>query len=297
MTLTADTAEIDLLDFERLVRSPQREHLERALELYRGEFLTDFPSISEEFDDWKVATRSRASALAADALERLAVSQAQAGDLTSAVSSARRLVEFDPLREEAHRLLMRLYSLQGRRTEALRQFAVCAEILKGQLSVKPEAETLSLMHSILRGEAYAKSQTIEQVGPIIGNGHSMQLPWAELDGITDNSLPVQEAEHSVGVHENDAISMPAAAIRSGGPEHLVFRTDKPSIGIFRFTNLSDDRECDRFADCLMDSLIAGVSRNVVVVSGGRLSNEHTDTVANDRLWATELQVRYLLTVD
>jgi DNA-binding SARP family transcriptional activator/TolB-like protein/class 3 adenylate cyclase len=299
LTLRSDTDEIDLLDFERLVRSPEREHLECALELYRGEFLTDFPSISEEFDDWKVAMRSRVSTLAADALERLAVSQAHDGDLPAAVRSARRLVEFDPLREEAHRLLMRFYSLQGRRTEALRQFAACTEVLKRQLSVTPEAETLSLIHSISRGASYAKNTKIEQGGPILGDSHSMQLPWTELsfevDGITAESLPVREAEHSVAVHENDAISTPTTAIRSGGAEHLVPRADKPSIGIFRFTNLSDNRDCDRFADCLMDSLIAGLSRKAAIVSGGRLSNERTDTVANHRLWATELQVQHLLT--
>ncbi|MDQ2996829.1 MAG: bacterial transcriptional activator domain-containing protein, partial [Chloroflexota bacterium] len=82
------------------------------------------------------------------ALQRLlAADQAQqAYDL--ALQSALRLAQADPLREEAHRALMRLYHLLGRTDDALRAFAHCRGLLDTELGVEPEAETLSLYEEL-----------------------------------------------------------------------------------------------------------------------------------------------------
>src|SRR5580704_14391079 len=59
---------------------------------------------------------------------------ADARDLIETVgAAAQRLIAFDPLREDGHRLLMQLYASVGRRAEAVRQFAVCADSLRRKL--------------------------------------------------------------------------------------------------------------------------------------------------------------------
>ena len=114
--------------------------------LYRGELLADFGPVSEAFDEWKLGESARVAALAVTTFKRLASIQAEAGDLAAAIALAQRLVGFDPLREDAHRLLMRLFVEE--RAEALRQFAACAEILERELSIAPDAETAALAQSI-----------------------------------------------------------------------------------------------------------------------------------------------------
>ena len=64
-----------------------------------------------------------------------------AGALEQAVETGLRLLALDPLRESVHRMLMDLYVRQGRRTAALRQYQRCAEVLRRELGVEPEAAT------------------------------------------------------------------------------------------------------------------------------------------------------------
>ena len=139
---------VDLIAFEQaftIRKAPPTgadERLRTAVELYRGDFLEDC------YDDWALYERERLREQYLSALQRLlAADQArQAYDL--ALQSALRLVQADPLREEAHRALMRLYHLLGRTDDALRAFAQCRALLDTELGVEPEAETLSLYEEL-----------------------------------------------------------------------------------------------------------------------------------------------------
>nr|MDQ2999180.1 hypothetical protein [Chloroflexota bacterium] len=100
---------VDLIAFEQALPAPGAattgtiDQLRTAVELYRGDFLEDC------YDDWALYERERLREQYLSALQRLlAADQAQqAYDL--ALQSALRLAQADPLREEAHRALMRLY--------------------------------------------------------------------------------------------------------------------------------------------------------------------------------------------
>src|SRR5262249_23833928 len=107
-------------------------------ELYRGEFLEGLDVNSEPFAEWLTTERSRLASAACDALRRLALLRSQAGDAASGIAAAQRLLSLDPLREDAHRILMELYAAEGRRSEALRQFASCREIMRRELGVEPD---------------------------------------------------------------------------------------------------------------------------------------------------------------
>ncbi|HWZ69653.1 MAG TPA: BTAD domain-containing putative transcriptional regulator [Stellaceae bacterium] len=140
---------VDLDRFERSAREPQRCELQTAADLYRGEFLADFHIDSEPFQEWLAAERDRALALVCEVLQRLTAT-AEPGESEAAIQSGRRLVALDSLSEYGQRALMRAYARAGRRGEALRQYKSCAEILKRELGVAPDAETQALAAEIAR---------------------------------------------------------------------------------------------------------------------------------------------------
>jgi Bacterial transcriptional activator domain len=62
-------------------------------------------------------------------------------------------VRLDPLREDAHRRLIRLYAETGRRADALRQYDVCVRNLKDDLGVEPLVETSLVAAAVRAGVA------------------------------------------------------------------------------------------------------------------------------------------------
>ena len=140
----------DLDCFEQLARSQQRSDLQAAADLYRGEFLADFDIDSEPFQEWLAAERDRTLAVVCDILHRLTAAQDAGGEHDAAIQSGRRLVALDPLSEFGQRALMRAYARAGRRGEALRQYKSCADTLKRELGVAPDAETQALANDIAR---------------------------------------------------------------------------------------------------------------------------------------------------
>src|SRR5262249_29764758 len=55
----------------------------------------------------------------------------------------------DPLQEVTHRALMRLYTCQGRRAAALRQYQLCVDMLQRELGVEPEEATKQVYRELL----------------------------------------------------------------------------------------------------------------------------------------------------
>jgi hypothetical protein len=97
---------------------------------------------------WRAATTSGCGPTATgcgsgllDALRELAELCAERGDPAEALRHAERLVRADPLRESAHRLLMRCHDARGDRGRALRAYHECAAVLERELGVEVSAET------------------------------------------------------------------------------------------------------------------------------------------------------------
>jgi len=149
LTLVPEAVAVDVHAFERLSATNTREALEQATALYTGDFLEGIDVRSEGFEEWLAAERARLRDLAADALQRLTQMYVDSGEWDSALRGAQQLLALDPLREEAHRILMRLYDRTERRALALRQYRVCEETLKRELDTPPAPETVRL-HSEIR---------------------------------------------------------------------------------------------------------------------------------------------------
>jgi DNA-binding SARP family transcriptional activator/tetratricopeptide (TPR) repeat protein len=148
--LAASAVDVDVVAFERCVLTGTPDALAEAARLYRGDFLEGFRITEAPFEDWLTAERGRLYELAVEGLAKLLQHQLAEGQAAPAVQTALRLVSLDPLQEAVHRSLMRLYTAQGRRGSALKQYQACVTVLRRELGTDPEIETRRLYQEILR---------------------------------------------------------------------------------------------------------------------------------------------------
>ncbi len=121
---------VDADDFERHVGLGLAAHradrladaaaeLTAAMALYGGDFLADEP-----YAEWAIAERDRLRELAADALRTLADIRLAQDDLAACAASLERLTELEPYDVDVHRRLIDVCLRRGRRSEAMRRYAV-----------------------------------------------------------------------------------------------------------------------------------------------------------------------------
>jgi DNA-binding SARP family transcriptional activator len=148
---------IDAESFEttsvRALRSGVAAECEAALALYRGDLLSE-----DIYADWCTRRREQLRALYQDLLIRLGNLYEGQGDHKLAIIQFEKMVAAEPSNEEAHRELMRLYVLTGRRSEALRQFRRCSEAVRKELDAELEEATLQLYRKIVSKELRALPQ-------------------------------------------------------------------------------------------------------------------------------------------
>ena len=119
--------------------------LERAVQLYRGEFLDGlFLRDALEFEEWAREERERFSRVYAQALEELAENAAQHGDYLQAVSWLRDLVVHDPYSGRATVRLMESLAATGDRAEALRQADAHAVQMREAFDAAPDGAVTEL---------------------------------------------------------------------------------------------------------------------------------------------------------
>jgi predicted ATPase/DNA-binding SARP family transcriptional activator/Flp pilus assembly protein TadD len=123
--------------------------LTEAAALYRGDLLSGFTlRDSPSFDDWQAFQTESLRQEFISVVERLICYYSTQGEFKSAITFARRWLTLDPLHEPAHYHAMQLYAWAGQRTDALRQYQKCVQILKQELGVPPQVETTRLCQAI-----------------------------------------------------------------------------------------------------------------------------------------------------
>jgi DNA-binding SARP family transcriptional activator len=160
--LDSTRVSVDVVTFEKLLDEGSGDDFNKAVELYRGEFLEGLTVNEEGFESWVGLERERLRERALSALSSLLDQQTEDRQFDSAVQTAIRILSLDPLRESTHRALMRLYVQQGRREAALKQYHACADALRRQLQVEPEEETRKLFDEIRAISGGAKKGTFER---------------------------------------------------------------------------------------------------------------------------------------
>jgi DNA-binding SARP family transcriptional activator len=97
------------------------------------------------YDDWLLMERERFRQLRLHALECLCDRLSDAGRFGEAVQAGLAAVATEPLRESAHRVLVRTYLLEGNRVEAERQYERCRSMLDEELGVPPSPQMRRLL--------------------------------------------------------------------------------------------------------------------------------------------------------
>jgi DNA-binding SARP family transcriptional activator len=142
--------EIDAVEFEEAADTARAirtiEAYRDALALYGGELLPE-----DRYEDWPAGRREALRELHLTLLLELAERHTSSGDAAGAVEVLQRAVVDDPLHEEAHRRLMRLFAQVGRRQQALAQYQQLRQALRREYEADPDPETRRLFQDILAG--------------------------------------------------------------------------------------------------------------------------------------------------
>ena len=138
--------------------------LQAAIELYRGDFLVDVClADAHGFQEWCVFHREQHFRYLLSALHSLSTYHQREREYELAHQYAWRYVNMAPLEEAAHRQMMTVLALSGRRTAALEQYHACSSLLSKELAVEPSAETQALYEKIRDGKLIHEKQGTERL--------------------------------------------------------------------------------------------------------------------------------------
>ena len=101
------------------------------------------------YEDWVFIERERLRQLRLHALDGLSARLTASGRFGAAIQVALTAVAGEPLRESAHRALIKAHIAEGNPAEAVRQYRLCQRLLADELAVDPAPETSSLVEHLL----------------------------------------------------------------------------------------------------------------------------------------------------
>ena len=143
---------VDVRDFEALITQPDAASLERAVQLYRDDFLTGFTLRGcPEFEEWQTSVSEELRQSLARGLQRLVAACIADGEVDRAAGHARRWLQLDPLHEPAHQVIIKLHGWAGQRSAAMRQYRTLVRVLDRDLAVRPLSETTQLYDEVRAG--------------------------------------------------------------------------------------------------------------------------------------------------
>jgi TolB-like protein/DNA-binding SARP family transcriptional activator len=191
ISLAPGVIDCDAVRFGALIRGGSRASLAEAVELYKGPLLADIGIAEEAWSEWCDGERQRLEGLALDATVKLGEQELEAGNHEPALGAANRAIAISGLREDAHRLVMRVLAANGRRADALKHYEDLAALLKRELAVEPDSTTRALAAE-LRKSKTARPEPEVGSGPASGTGAALLplpdrpsiavLPFANLSG-------------------------------------------------------------------------------------------------------------------
>ena len=103
------------------------------------------------YDDWLLLERERQRQIRLHGLEALCERLTERGSLARAVLAGLAAVSEEPLRESAHRALIRAHLAEGNPGEAVRQFRAYADLLEREMQRRPSPVNTGLVAHLLAG--------------------------------------------------------------------------------------------------------------------------------------------------
>lgn len=110
--------------------------------LFEGDLLADW------YDDWVMLERERFRQIRLHALETICEDLTDAGSYALAVEAGVACVAAEPLRESAHRALIKAHCAEGNLGEAIRQYRLYRRIVSDELGLEPSAEMERIVESL-----------------------------------------------------------------------------------------------------------------------------------------------------
>lgn len=181
----------DVARFEALLSDGSRDAVSHAVGLYRGSLMADVAILEEAWTEWLEAQRHRLEGLALDAMVTLGEQEFEAGNHAPALRAATRAIEVSSLREDAHRLVMRVLAAGGRRADALKHYEDFAALLKRELAVEPDPTTRAISAELRKSQAArpgseARPDPTLEIGaatlPLPDRPSIAVLPFANMSG-------------------------------------------------------------------------------------------------------------------
>jgi DNA-binding SARP family transcriptional activator/tetratricopeptide (TPR) repeat protein len=196
---------VDVHEFEALIGRPDAVSLERAVALYRDDFLAGFTLRGcPEFEEWQASVSEELRQALARGLQRLVAACIADGALERATGHARRWLQLDPLHEPAHQAMIRLHGWAGQRSAAMRQYRTLVRVLDRDLAVRPLPETTRLYDDVRAGRLEPPPSPVRPVAataagePGIG-GLAALVTWP-LVGRTAELAALRAAWRATGRH-------------------------------------------------------------------------------------------------
>lgn len=117
---------------------------EQACRIYTGPFL-----IEDMYADWSFSQRDYLGRVYLAMCNSLAEYYLETGRYEETIKWAGVILKENRCDEAAYQHIMRAYALQGRRTEAVRQYQRCERALREELAIAPSPETTQVLRAIL----------------------------------------------------------------------------------------------------------------------------------------------------
>ncbi|SFT86058.1 DNA-binding transcriptional activator of the SARP family [Geodermatophilus amargosae] len=110
------------------------------------------------YDDWVLLERERLRQVRMQALEAVAARLASLGRPCEALQAAHAAVRAEPLRESAHRMVVRIHLAEGNVAEAVRAYEFFRTMLEDELGVAPTEQMTRLVQHVPRVRRASSTQ-------------------------------------------------------------------------------------------------------------------------------------------
>lgn len=325
--LDLDNVTVDVSEFIKLAATNTPETDKEAVAIFQGTLLDGLNLRENDFEDWLSLERSRVNDIAIPVFERLAAHHLKSAEQENSQHIARQLVTIDPLREASHRLLMTVLAQSGQRASAIKQYNVCAELLKQELDVNPDSETEQLLAEIKSpGPLPAQPNEPLPVGAKPSTKVSVTvLPFHQMgdgdtvsalaDGLTEDivtaltrfrwldvivQLPVENDNPTVPTLREAAVekavlySVEGSVRQLGEQVRITAQLVDLETGTYMWVDRYDRSTTDLFSlqDDITKTIAASLESEIVAAEGGKARKKFGDALSAWDCYHLGLSVQY-----
>ena len=214
VSLDADRVTTDVAEFETVWKQAARqesvqarvEALQQAVGLYTGELLPG------HYEEWVSGERRRLTETYLSVLSALAKALAEQGEYSAAFDYIRKALLLDPLREESHEELIRIYAVTGRVADALRQYRELEQTLWKELRTLPSASSQALIEQVRAGTFVESSPGLSVTTVLPAESTALHLSQQEPgDGQNHSAAASPREETPGGLSHSPPVFSPSLA--------------------------------------------------------------------------------------